>query len=84
MISRIHVQPITSDAVFVTDYAGKAIKKKLFSNDGILVLPRTVNELPSQKQHVVDSRERAIKDLQAQLNVSDEVAEQMLAKQHAL
>jgi len=40
-ICRVHVEPITSEVVFVTDYAGKAIKRERFPIDDVLVLPMT-------------------------------------------
>jgi hypothetical protein len=46
-ICRIHAEPITSRAAFVTDYGGKAIKRRRFSTDHVLVLPRQLqNYLP--------------------------------------
>jgi hypothetical protein len=47
-IYRIHAEPITSEAAFVTDYGGKAIKRRRFSTDHVLVLPRAVAELPAK------------------------------------
>ena len=65
-ICRIHAEPITSRAAFVTDYGGKAIKRRRFSTDHVLVLPRTVAEL-SAKTVVQSGNEeaKAIKDIQS-------------------
>jgi hypothetical protein len=75
-IYRIHVEPITSQAAFVTDYGGKAIKRRRFSNDHVLVLPKTVAELPAKVCEQSGNEEaRAIKDIQSSMNVSESVAE---------
>jgi hypothetical protein len=42
---RIDVKPIRSDAWYVTDYGGKAIKNSRFSTDHILILPKSTSEL---------------------------------------
>jgi tRNA(Leu) C34 or U34 (ribose-2'-O)-methylase TrmL len=75
-IYRIDAERITSDAPFVTDYSGKAIKRRRFSNDHILLLPRTVAELPAKRCAQVENEEevRAIKDIQSSVNVSEAVA----------
>jgi hypothetical protein len=74
-IYRIHAEPITENAAFVTDYGGKALKRSRFSNDHILVLPRTVDELPAKLcEQSKDKETRAIKDIQSSKNVSEEVA----------
>jgi hypothetical protein len=75
-IHRIYVEPITSRAAFVTDYGGKAIKRRRFSTDHVLVLPRTVAELPAKTFDQPENEEaRAIKDIQSSMNVSEVVAE---------
>jgi hypothetical protein len=75
-ICRIHVEPITSKVVFVTDYAGKAIKRERFPIDDVLVLPMTTSELPTRHcSQARDEHTRGIKDIQSSMNVSDEVAE---------
>jgi hypothetical protein len=78
-LSRIHVQPINSDVPFVADYAGKAVKRKKFSSDDILILPRTLQELP---QKVVETEDvggvdRELKDIMSAHNVSEAVAQGM-------
>jgi hypothetical protein len=77
-IHRIHVEPITDKEKFVVDYAGKAIKRKRFSNDDILILPKSLSEVaPSQSALVLEKmspKDRAIKDIQASTGFSDELA----------
>jgi hypothetical protein len=60
----------------VTDYGGKAIKRRRFSTDHVLVLPRTVSELPAKTVDQPENEEtKAIKDIQSSMNVSEVVAE---------
>jgi hypothetical protein len=75
-ISRIHVQQIVSDELFVTDYAGKAVKRGRFSDDEILILPRTIKELPQKATAIGDAGtvDRDIKDIMSAHNVSEAVA----------
>jgi hypothetical protein len=44
---KIHVEPITSDLDYVTEYAFKATKNGRVDYDDILILPLTRSELPS-------------------------------------
>ena len=75
-IYRIDAEPIKSRAAFVTDYGGKALKRRGFSNDHVLLLPRTVAELPAKKRGQVEDQEaKAIKDIQSSMNVSEAVAQ---------
>jgi len=75
-IRRIHIEPITHEVVRTTDYAGKAVKRRDFSTERILVLPQSVSELPDKKPRPLGtSQERLVKDLQSSWNVSDEVAQ---------
>jgi hypothetical protein len=77
-LRRIHVEPITHEPGYTTDYGGKSIKRKRFPTDHILVLPRSVSELPDNNANVFsDPRERAIKAIQSSTNVSDQVAQEM-------
>src|SRR5262249_53554876 len=46
-IRRIDVKPITHEPEYVTGYGMKSLKRNSFSNDDILIFPRTVSELPS-------------------------------------
>jgi hypothetical protein len=75
-IHRIHVEPITYKEKFVIDYAGKAIKRKRFSNDDILILPKSLSEVtkPGIPLQEMSPQQRAIKDIQSRHNVSDEIA----------
>jgi tRNA(Leu) C34 or U34 (ribose-2'-O)-methylase TrmL len=74
-IYRIHAERITEKAAFVTDYGGKAIKKRRFENDHVLLFPRSVGELPAEIcEQSGDEETRAIKDIQSSKNVSAEVA----------
>jgi hypothetical protein len=74
-IYRIDAEQITSRAAFVTDYGGKAIKRKRFSNDHVLLLPRTVAELPAKRCNQVENEEaKALKDIQSSMNVSEAAA----------
>jgi hypothetical protein len=77
-IHRIHVEPITQKEKVVVDYAGKAIKRKRFSNDDILVLPKSLGEVTSSQntsgQEKMSAKKRASKDIQSRYNVSDEMA----------
>ena len=47
-LARIHVQPITWDPDYVTDYAAKSFKRGRVSDADIIVLPKTISELPSK------------------------------------
>jgi hypothetical protein len=78
-ISGIHVQPTVSDVPFVTDYAGKAVKKQCFSGDDILVLPRAFQELPRKVSGTEDigTADRDLKDIMSAHNVSKEIAQGM-------
>ena len=46
-LARIAVQPITWDPDYVTDYVAKSIKQGLASDEDIIILPKTIIELPS-------------------------------------
>ena len=47
-LDRIHVEPIISDADYVTDYLAKSIKRGTVSQDDIVILPRAISEMPAQ------------------------------------
>jgi hypothetical protein len=47
-LRKIGVEPITHDPEYVTGYGMKGPKRSTFSEDDILIFPRTVSELPSQ------------------------------------
>jgi hypothetical protein len=74
-IARIHLRPITSEELFVVDYAGKAIKRRRFSYDDILILPKTSNELRPQMSEPIAGADREIKDIMSAHNVSLETAQ---------
>jgi hypothetical protein len=44
---RIDIEPITHRPKYVTGYAMKALKRSSFDFDQVLILPRTLSELPS-------------------------------------
>jgi hypothetical protein len=46
-IRTIDVKPITHDPEYVTGYGMKGLKRSSFSEDDVLILPRSVSELPS-------------------------------------
>ena len=75
-IERIHVKQV--DYIpGIADYAFKTIKWGRADPDNILILPVSASELPQRSPSSV-SCDRGIKDIQAALNVSDEVAEAIL------
>jgi hypothetical protein len=47
-LRHVDVQRITHRAEYVTEYALKSLKRPTFSEDDILVLPRTLSELPNR------------------------------------
>ena len=88
-IYRLYAEPITSRAAFVSDYGGKAIKRRRFSTDHVLVLPRTVAELPANtfgqsgnNEAKSIPQERHLKDIQSSMNVSEVVAESIYLTKH--
>ena len=44
-LARIHVEPITRDADYVTDYVAKSVKHGTVSADDIVILPKCTREL---------------------------------------
>jgi hypothetical protein len=65
----IGVEPITHDPVYVTGYGMKALKRRSFSEDEILIFPRTLSELPTngpdpRKGPVLASGEKPMYDFQ--------------------
>jgi hypothetical protein len=75
-IERIHVRGDVYNVGGLADYALKTIKRARADADDILILPKTRNEMPA-KRPTLCSGDRAIKDNQSALNVSDEVAEEI-------
>jgi hypothetical protein len=49
-IQDIDIRLIEDNSVYVTEYIGKSIQKGRFTADDILILPRTVDELPRRKR----------------------------------
>jgi hypothetical protein len=47
-IRTIGVEPITHRPEYVTGYGMKGLKRSAFSEDDILIFPRTVSELPTK------------------------------------
>jgi hypothetical protein len=76
---RIDVKPIDHSPVYVTDYAGKALKTRKFTEDDVLILPQSISEI-AQKSSLPDPEGRKIRDIQSRFNVSDEVARTLLEK----
>jgi hypothetical protein len=80
-IERIHVK----EADYIPgaiDYAGKTVKWGRADPDDILILPLSPGELPNKTPSWSPSG-RAVKDMQSALNVSDEIAEAIYAKELA-
>jgi hypothetical protein len=48
-LRHIDVQPITHMARYVTSYGMKGLKRPAFSLDNVLILPKTLGELPDRK-----------------------------------
>ena len=48
-IRSIDVVPITERPQYTTEYAGKGLKRPCFNTDHVLILPRTLSELPDPK-----------------------------------
>jgi len=55
-LARIEVQPITWDPDYVTDYVAKSIKRGRASDEDIIILPKTISELPSNVGRFSQSR----------------------------
>jgi len=54
-LRHIDVRRITHSAEYVTEYGMKGLKRWTFSEDDILVLPRTLSELPGRHaRHLSD------------------------------
>jgi hypothetical protein len=78
-IKRIHVVPIDRDPYNITDYAMKTIKAGKVDDATIIILPRTMSEMKSNTP-VLDAKSRALKDIQAETGISDEMAEVFYSK----
>ena len=51
-IRSIDVVSIEKRPKYTTEYAGKGLKRPCFNTDHVLVLPRTLSELPDPKNHL--------------------------------
>jgi hypothetical protein len=47
-LERIHVTPITWNPAYVTDYVAKSFKRGRVSDEDIVILPKSISELPSK------------------------------------
>jgi hypothetical protein len=72
-IEEIDVQPITHKPAYVGEYGAKGLKRRSFSSDDVLVLPKGLDELPSKTPRCPDP----IQDIQTALNVSEESAKEI-------
>jgi hypothetical protein len=73
-IERVHVEPMDRCHHRVADYSMKTIKAGKVNYDTTIILPRLASELKSGIR-TLDAKSRAIRDIQAATNVSDQVAE---------
>jgi hypothetical protein len=51
-LRHVDIEPIYRTAGYVTEYGMKALKRPVFSMDQVLVLPRTLGELPDRNPHL--------------------------------
>jgi hypothetical protein len=79
-LRHIDVQRIPHRARYVTEYALKGLKRSTFSEDDILVLPRTLSELSGRDLSSVCNR--SFKDIQSSTNVSDELAHAIVQRNY--
>jgi hypothetical protein len=70
---RIYVEPIYTKPEYVTEYAGKGLKRTVFSTDDVPILPRSISEFTGQVP-ALGRPDRRRRDLQARFNLSDETA----------
>jgi len=78
-ITGIHLEPVNRTVDLVGDYALKTLKRRKVDLDGMLILPRTVGELPRSGTAPAPQRS-ASQDLQAAYSVSPAVAEAWLRR----
>jgi hypothetical protein len=76
---RIHAVPFRPGANNVVDYSMKSIKNVKVDYDSTIILPRTYAERFEGGVRQLDGAKRALRDLQAARNFSDELATQVLA-----
>jgi hypothetical protein len=72
-IDEIDVVPITNNPSYTTRYGAKGLKRRTFSCDDVLILPKTLDELADKTPQARDP----IRDIQAATNVSDEMANEI-------
>jgi hypothetical protein len=72
-IERVYVKPIDLNHYNVIDYSLKTVKTGKVDYDTTIILPRTQKEMRPNIS-IIDARARAIKDIQAATNVSDDQA----------
>jgi hypothetical protein len=72
-IAKIDVRPVTNNPSRTTQYGAKGLKRRTFSSDDVLILPKTLDELADKRPKHWDP----IKHIQAATNVSDEFANQI-------
>ena len=75
-LNGIHIV-LGGDISGLADYAAKTVKNCRANDEDIIVLPRSVTELPAKKKPIFDPRDRLLKDIQSRFNVSDEIAREM-------
>ncbi len=75
-IERINLKA-GGDIPGLADYAAKTIKNRRANEEDIIVLPRSVKELPDKKTPAFDPQDRLLKDIQSRFNVCDEMAQKM-------
>jgi hypothetical protein len=75
-VERVHVKQMDFDYYRVSDYSLKTVRAGKVDYDTTIILPRTRKEISSNTLPI-DARIRAIKDIQASTNVSDEGALQI-------
>lgn len=78
-LDRIHVKKIDWDSDRLIDYAGKTIKRDKEIRDDILILPSFIKR---KSDVAMSAEDRAIRDVQAQYNVSQETAVQLLNRKN--
>ena len=79
-LRHIDVQGIMNRTEYAAGYGMKGFKRPTFSEDHILVLPRTLSELPGRDLSSVC--DRSFKDIQSSTNVSDELAHAIVQRNY--
>ena len=77
-IEKIDVLPVPNNFAYVTKYGAKGLKNREFSSDYVLVLPKTLDELPPMRRKNNRRKLDPLKDLQAATNVSPELGLEIL------